>query len=112
MDYIKAIIVSGGMGSFLTPPDYPEQKFEVQTDLRRQPKNRGGMCLSAAVTCEYLSPEFRAKVKALLDDWNKTKPQLNDIRVINWIMACVAHLGEDRAIKYVQKYYPSYGVQS
>jgi hypothetical protein len=104
--YEPAIIARSGMGGAFCPPTHPMYSFSVQTDLKSKKENRSSMSLQYALTCEYLSPEFRARVKKLLDEWNA--PPIESKEVIEWINACKNHFGPNGAIEWIRKYYPNY----
>lgn len=74
-----------GMGGFLNPPGHPEHTHHVETDLKKQPQNRGGMSLSEAVDCTWLVPSTRAAAKSMLDRWQEYRPALESPEVQDWI---------------------------
>ena len=79
------VIASGGMGGFLNPPGHPEHTHHIETDLDKRPQNRGGMSLSSAVACDWLSPAARADAQRLLDQWQENRPALESPEVQEWI---------------------------
>jgi hypothetical protein len=83
----KGKIVKTGMGGFLNPPTHPEHDWSVQTDLRRRPENRGSMCLSSAVDCEWLDPATRAAARRRLDTWQR--PALESVR--DWVLQVLGY---------------------
>jgi len=76
-------IVASGMGGFLNPPTHPEHTHSVETDLDRRPCNRGAMCLSSAVECDWLADDTRAAAKKMLGDWRA--PAIDSPEVVEWI---------------------------
>ena len=76
-------VVPGSSGSFLTPPGHPDQRFAVETDLRRRPENRGMMSLSSAAREDWLNAETRAAARKALADWDK--PPLDHPATQEWI---------------------------
>lgn len=103
-------IISGSMGSFLLPPLHPGYKFEVETDLNRRKENRGGMSLEYAIECEFTEPQTKKKAIELVKKWEETeKLPISSKEVQNWIRSVTNHMNVgDKAIKYIQKYYPEY----
>jgi len=83
----KGKIVREGMGGFLNPPTHPEHDWSVQTDLRRRPENRGSMCLSSAVDCEWLDPATRAAARRRLDTWQR--PALESVH--DWVLQVLGY---------------------
>lgn len=82
----KGRITTGGMGGFLNPPGHPEHSLHVETDLRRRKENRGAIALSYAATCEWLDRETRQAARYHLNQWEKSKPDLSDPAIQDWIM--------------------------
>ena len=78
-------LIPGSAGSFLTPPGHPEQRFVIETDLRRKPENRTHLNLSSAVDDEWLEPGARAAARKALADWEKNKPSLDHPAVEEWV---------------------------
>jgi hypothetical protein len=76
-------IVGGGMGGFLNPPGHPEHTKHVETDLNRPSYDRGGMSLSAAIDCEWLSVNTRNDARLALSLW--TRPAIDSPEVKEWI---------------------------
>ena len=100
-------IKNTGMGSYLTPPNHPEQNWSVEFDLNRKPDNRGSMSLSYALTESWLTAEQKAQVKAKLDTWNKLP--LTHKATQQWIEQCKTHFaGTDMLTKHIQEYYPEF----
>jgi hypothetical protein len=81
----KGKLVNKGMGGFLCPPGHPMHDWSIETDLRRRPENRGGMCLESAATCEWLARAARGAAKRVLADWDKSKLPVNSAEVQDWI---------------------------
>lgn len=81
----RARLVAKGAGGFLNPPDHPEHKFSMETDLRRKPENRGFMSLSSAAEAEYLSFEAREAARDKLKQWKKSKKSLTHPDTQDWI---------------------------
>lgn len=78
-------IVMRGMGGFINPPLHPEHTQSVQIDLNRRADDRGGMCLSSAVDCDWLDDTTRSRAKSILQDWESNKPALESPEVQDWI---------------------------
>lgn len=106
--YISARIAPGSMGSYLMPPNHPMHTNAVETDLERKKDNRGSMSLEYALTQEYVSPELKKKIIALLNQWELSKLPLTDPLVVKWIKETKKHFGENAAPDYIRKYYPDY----
>ena len=78
-------IVEHGAYGFLTPPDHPEHKFTVETDLHLHPNNRASMSLSYAATSEHIDPATRKAAKEKLSEWEKNKHPLEHSETQDWI---------------------------
>lgn len=80
-----------GMGGFLNPPGHPEHTIHVETDLDRRKDNRGGMCLSAAVTSDWVDLETQAQAKGLLDGWAANRTKLEAPEIQAWVLQVLGY---------------------
>jgi hypothetical protein len=82
-------IVNRGMGGFLNPPGHPERSFSVETDLQGRPENRGGLSLSSAIECEWLSLETRSAAARVLKEWSRPWIGAEDVQA--WILQVLGY---------------------
>ena len=112
-------VIPGSSGSFMTPPGHPDQRFVVETDLRRRPENRSHMSLSSAVEADWLDAGSRARARMKLSEYEKNKPPLSHPAVQEWVRSAQGYFGEGRAddesgrgwpsgTEYIRRYYPDY----
>ena len=104
--YEPARITNSGMGGAFYPPNHPLHTHSVETDLKKKKENRGGMSLEYALTLEYISPQLKAKIKALLDSY--TPPDITLPDVCDWLTSCMRHFGPKDGIKWIRTWYPNY----
>lgn len=94
----KGRIVRGSAGSFLDPPGYPTHSFEVETDLRRRPQNRGTMSLTyAAEQATWLDDATRNAARRLLAEWASKRPSLDDPDIQDWIHQVLGYFRDQYA---------------
>jgi hypothetical protein len=85
-------IVSGSTGSFLTPPGHPDQRYSIETDLRRKPENRSSMSLSSALEPNsYLDAVTKAKAAGIMRDYKKNQPPLDHPATQEWIRSTLGY---------------------
>lgn len=85
------IVHNSGQGGFLCPPSHPMHTTHVETDLHRQPENRGSMSLEYALTCEWIDESVKIACRKLLADWDASKPGLDDPTVKTWVRSTLAY---------------------
>jgi len=74
-------IVKSGMGGFLNPPGHPEHEYSVHSVYG----DTFSICLSSAVTSEWLNDEVRTQAGGLLKRWESNKPALDSPEIQDWI---------------------------
>jgi len=73
-------LIQSGMGGFLNPPLHPEHSWSLASG------DGGGMSLSSAIGCEWLSESSKKQARVLLDKWEHIdKLPISDARVQDWI---------------------------
>lgn len=132
MEKIRGRIFNGGIGCFLTPPNYPNQRFGVKM------KDRYCSLDYVKHHPELFDDNLCNKVKTILNDWFENKPSLKDDAVKTWIYSvlkyfanvysidgkstdvndktnCVILEGRDQldyehhmGVLYIRKFYPEY----
>lgn len=78
-------IVPGSMGNLLDPPGFPTHSLHVETDRNRRKCNRGGVSISTAATCQWISEESRTLAAELIEQWHNNRPALECEPVKAWI---------------------------
>lgn len=93
---IPASFRNESMGSFLSPPDYPDLSGSLRYGSSR---NGGGDCaLSSAYEdddgyfSEQLPAHIVSELKRRFDEWEKSKPAIDSPRVIAWMQHLYAYM--------------------
>lgn len=84
-------ILNEGMGGFLNPPGHAEHDFCVRWE-------KDYLCLSHAVTCEYLPANLRQQARELLEKHTGTLTEEWVQQVYKYFARCYSPDGVDRNV--------------
>lgn len=83
------LVTTRGMGGFLCPPGHPMHTAHVETD--RRPEDRGCCCLETALKESWISEETKEEVRALMAQYEASKPGLDTPEVKAWVLQVMGY---------------------